>query len=128
VINENVLGKRVVMIDDSIVRGNTTGPLVKLLREAGAREVHVRITCPPITHPCFMGVDMGTFDELIAHRLRVDEICELVRADSLQYLSLEGMMRAIGRSEGYCNACFTGVYPLKVNLEIVKTGFEKVMG
>jgi amidophosphoribosyltransferase len=128
VINENVLGKRVVMIDDSIVRGNTTGPLVRLLREAGAREVHVRITCPPITHPCFMGVDMGTFDELIAHRLRVDEICKLVGADSLHYLSLEGMMRAIGRSEGYCNACFTGIYPIEVNLESVKTGFEKVMG
>ncbi len=127
VVTENVKGKRVVMIDDSIVRGNTTGPLVKLLREAGAREVHVRITCPPITHPCFMGVDMGTYDELIAHRLHVDEICELVGADSLRYLSLEGMMRAIGRSDGYCNACFTGKYPLEVNLGSVKTGFEKVI-
>ena len=68
VIEENVRGKRVVMIDDSIVRGNTTGPLVRLLREAGAREVHVRITCPPIRHPCFMGVDMGTYEELIAHQ------------------------------------------------------------
>ncbi len=128
VINENVLGKRVVMIDDSIVRGNTTGPLVRLLRESGAREVHVRITCPPIAHPCFMGVDMGTYNELIAHRLKVAEICELVEADSLVYLSLEGMMRAIGRNEGYCNACFTGQYPLDVNLQSVKTGFEKVMG
>ena len=128
VINENVLGKRVVMIDDSIVRGNTTGPLVRLLRESGAREVHVRITCPPIAHPCFMGVDMGTYEELIAHRMRVEEICELVEADSLVYLSLEGMMHAIGRQEGYCNACFTGKYPLEVNLQNVKTGFEKVMG
>ena len=76
-------GKRVVMIDDSIVRGNTTGPLIRLLREAGAREVHVRITCPPIAHPCFMGVDMGTYDELIAHRMTVDEIRALVEADSL---------------------------------------------
>jgi len=128
VINENVLGKRVVMIDDSIVRGNTTGPLVRLLRDNGAREVHVRITCPPIAHPCFMGVDMGTYQELIAHRMRVEEICELVEADSLVYLSLEGMMHAIGRQEGYCNACFTGKYPLDVNLQNVKTGFEKVMG
>jgi amidophosphoribosyltransferase len=128
VINENILGKRVVMIDDSIVRGNTTGPLVRLLRDCGAREVHVRITCPPIMHPCFMGVDMGSYTELIAHRKSVDEICKLVEADSLYYLSLEGMMHAIGRSEGYCNACFTGQYPLDVNLQNVKTGFEKVMG
>jgi amidophosphoribosyltransferase len=128
VINENILGKRVVMIDDSIVRGNTTGPLVRLLRDCGAREVHVRITCPPIMHPCFMGVDMGSYNELIAHRMRVDEICKLVEADSLYFLSLKGMMHAIGRSEGYCNACFTGQYPLDVNLKIVKTGFEKVMG
>jgi amidophosphoribosyltransferase len=125
VINENVLGKRVVMIDDSIVRGNTTGPLVRLLREAGALEVHVRITCPPIAHPCFMGVDMGTYNELIAHRMSVDEICKFSGADSLHYLSLDGMMRAIGRTEGYCNACFTGVYPLDVNLASTKTGFEK---
>ena len=75
VINENVRGKRVIMIDDSIVRGNTTGPLVRLLREAGAREVHVRITCPPITHPCFMGVDMGTYEQLIAHRQKRRRNC-----------------------------------------------------
>ncbi len=128
VINENVLGKRVVMIDDSIVRGNTTGPLVRILRESGAREVHVRITCPPIAHPCFMGVDMGSYNELIAHLKSVEEICQMVGADSLCYLSLDGMMRAIGRSEGYCNACFTGDYPIEVNLHNVKTGFEKVMG
>jgi len=127
VINENVLGKRVVMIDDSIVRGNTTGPLVRLLREAGAREVHVRITCPPISHPCFMGVDMGTYEELIAHRMSVPEICEWVGADSLHFLSLEGMMHAVGRSEGYCNACFTGRYPLDVHFTGVKTGFEKAL-
>lgn len=124
-INQNVQGKRVLMVDDSIVRGNTTGPLVRLLREAGAREVHVRITCPPIAHPCFMGVDMGTYQDLIAHRKSVDEICEWVGADSLYYLSMEGMMRAIGRSDGYCVACFTGRYPLEVNLTSIKTGFEQ---
>jgi amidophosphoribosyltransferase len=125
VINENVLGKRVVVIDDSIVRGNTTGPLVRLLKQAGAKEVHMRITCPPIAHPCFMGVDMGTYDNLIAHKRTVDEIRKLVDADSLCFLSLEGMMRAVGRSEGYCQACFTGNYPVPVDLNIAKTGFEK---
>ena len=124
VINENVLNKRVIMIDDSIVRGNTTGPLIRLLRNAGAKEVHVAITCPPIAHPCFMGVDMGGYDDLIAHKRSVDEIRQLVDADSLTYLSLDGMMRAVGRTEGYCQACFTGRYPIPVNLDTVKTGFE----
>ncbi len=125
VINENVLGKRVMMIDDSIVRGNTTGPLIKLLLNAGAREVHVAITCPPIAHPCFMGVDMGRHENLIAHQRTVDEIREYVGADSLHYLSLEGMMKAVGRSDGFCQACFTGNYPIQVNMETVKTGFER---
>lgn len=125
VINENVLGKRVVMIDDSIVRGNTTGPLIKLLKDAGAEEVHVRITCPPITSPCFMGVDMGTTDDLIAHQRTVEEIRRYVKADSLAYLSLHGMMEAVGRTDGYCRACFTGEYPLPVDLDTAKTGFEK---
>jgi len=125
VINENVLNKRVIMIDDSIVRGNTTGPLIKLLRTAGAQEVHVAITCPPIKHPCYMGVDMGTQDNLIAHKRTVDEIRKIVDADSLTYLSVEGMMRAVGRKEGYCQACFTGQYPINVDVQTVKTGFER---
>ncbi|HET9910518.1 MAG TPA: amidophosphoribosyltransferase [Anaerolineales bacterium] len=125
VINENVLGKRVIMIDDSIVRGNTTGPLVKLMRNAGAKEVHVAITCPPIKHPCFMGVDMGSHETLIAYKRSVDEIRKIVDADSLTYLSVEGMMSAVDRSEGYCQACFTGMYPIPVNVDTVKTGFEK---
>jgi amidophosphoribosyltransferase len=125
VINENVLGKRVMMIDDSIVRGNTTGPLIKLLLNAGAREVHVAITCPPIAHPCFMGVDMGRHENLIAHQRTVDEIREYVGADSLYYLSLEGMMKAVSREDGFCQACFTGNYPIQVDMETVKTGFER---
>jgi amidophosphoribosyltransferase len=125
VINENVLNKRVIMIDDSIVRGNTTGPLIKLLRSAGAKEVHVAITCPPIKHPCYMGVDMGTQDNLIAHKRTVDEIRKIVDADSLMYLSVEGMMRAVGRTEGYCQACFTGQYPIDVDVQTAKTGFER---
>ncbi|MFT3894449.1 MAG: amidophosphoribosyltransferase [Anaerolineales bacterium] len=125
VIHENVRDKRVVMIDDSIVRGNTTGPLIKLLRNAGAKEVHVAITCPPIAHPCFMGVDMGRHEDLIAHNRTVDEICQHVGADSLYYLSVDGMMRAVGREDGFCQACFTGKYPVAVDLMNVKTGFER---
>lgn len=125
VINENVLNKRVIMIDDSIVRGNTMGPMIKLLRNAGAKQVHVAITCPPIAHPCFMGVDMGTYDDLIAHKRSVDEIRTHIQADSLTYLSLVGMMRAVGRSDGYCQACFTGKYPLDVDMFSAKTGFER---
>ena len=111
---QNLAGQRVVMIDDSIVRGTTSGPLVRLLREAGAAEVHVRITCPPIAHPCHMGVDMGTYDELIAHHLGVDEIRDHIGADSLGFLPVEAMMKALGRDDGYCNACFTGDYPLTI--------------
>ena len=127
VINENVLNKRVIMVDDSIVRANTTGPLIKLLRSAGAKAVHVGITCPPITHPCFMGVDMGSIDDLIASHHTIEQIKERIGADSLHFLSLDGMMKALGRSEGYCNACFTGKYPFDVNIENTKTGFEKAL-
>jgi amidophosphoribosyltransferase len=126
VINENVRDKRVVMIDDSIVRGNTTGPLIKLLKNAGAKEVHVAITCPPIVHPCFMGVDMGRHKDLIAYNRTVEQIREHVDADSLYYLSVDGMMKAIQRSDGFCQACFTGQYPIPVDLSNVKTGFERV--
>lgn len=125
VINENVRDKRVVMIDDSIVRGNTTGPLIKLLKNAGAKEVHVAITCPPIAHPCFMGVDMGRHEDLIAHKRTVEEIREYVGADSLYYLSVDGMMKAVQRNDGFCQACFTGKYPIPVDLMSVKTGFER---
>jgi amidophosphoribosyltransferase len=120
----NIRDRRVVVIDDSIVRGTTTGPLIHLLREAGAREVHMRITSPPIQHPCFMGVDMGSYEELIAHRLSEEEICAQVGADSLAYLSLEGMMSAIGGPSGYCNACFTGRYPFHILSNLSKNGFE----
>jgi len=126
VINDNVRDKRVVVIDDSIVRGNTTGPLIKLLRNAGAQEVHMAITCPPIAHPCFMGVDMGRREDLIAHKRTVDEIREYVGADSLYYLSVDGMMRALQRRDGFCQACFTGQYPIRVDFSNVKTGFERV--
>jgi amidophosphoribosyltransferase len=124
---ENLRGKHVVMIDDSIVRGTTMGPLVQLLRDAGAASVHVRITCPPIVHPCHMGVDMGTYDELISAQLDVDKLQTLIKADSLAFLSLDGMMRAIGRTEGYCNACFTGDYPIELGPRGGKSAFEGVL-
>jgi len=113
-LSQVLRGKRVVVVDDSIVRGNTSRPTVELLRRAGAREIHMRISSPPIKHPCFMGVDMATYDELIAHRLSVEEIRREIGADSLGYLSLEGLIRAVGRPiSEYCTSCFTGEYPFE---------------
>lgn len=117
-LTSNLLGKRVVLVDDSIVRGNTVGPLVQLLRDGGAKEVHVRVSSPPIKHPCFMGVDMATYRELIAHNLDIPSIQEHIRAESLDYLSLPGMLDAIKETVGfensYCTACFSGNYPIDV--------------
>lgn len=128
---QNLAGRRVVMLDDSLVRGTTAGPLVKLVRDAGAVEVHVRITCPPIVHPCHFGVDMGHDGDLMSARLDVDEIREHIGADSLAFLSLEGMMQAIGYDDpatsGYCNACFTGHYPIAVADAQAKLAFEGVL-
>jgi len=114
----NLKGKRVILVDDSIVRGNTSGPLVKLLRDNGAAEVHLRVSSPPVRHPCFMGVDMATYKELIAHQLDIDGICQRIGADSLAYLTMEGMMEAINYALptpiGHCSACFSGDYPVPV--------------
>lgn len=117
---ENLRGKRVVMIDDSIVRGNTSGPLVQLLRDAGASEVHVRVACPPIRFPCFMGVDMATQDELIAANKSLEEIRQHIGADSLAFLTISGMMKALKASDGYCNACFTGDYPFNTTIPLIE--------
>ncbi len=108
-------GQRVIVIDDSIVRGNTSGKIIKLVRSAGAMEVHLRISSPMLTHPCFYGVDIPSPDELIANGHSVEQICELIGADSLAYLPLELMMQAVGNSD-YCNACFTGKYPTLINI------------
>ena len=123
-LSENLAGKRVVMIDDSLVRGTTAGPLVQMVRDAGASEVHLRITCPPITHACHFGVDMGHDGDLMAAFRSVPEIEQHIGADSLAFLSLDGMMRAVGAADGYCNACFTGEYPLPVNEAQAKLSFE----
>jgi len=110
-----IRGKRLVVVDDSIVRGTTTKQIIQALREAGAEEVHTRITCPPIMWPCFYGIDFSTRQELVASDLSVDEICAYVGADSLAYLSLEGMVGATGSPKGdFCRACFDGEYPVPV--------------
>jgi len=120
-------GKRIVVVDDSIVRGTTSGPIVDLLRRHGAREVHMRICSPPIRHQCFFGVDMARKDDLIASRLDLDEIRRHIGADSLGYLSLDGMIRATGgTSDEYCAACFTGDYLVPVQLELSKSVLEAV--
>ncbi|MBI4296421.1 MAG: amidophosphoribosyltransferase, partial [Chloroflexi bacterium] len=118
-------GKRVVMIDDSIVRGTTTPQVVRLLRRGGAREVHVRICAPPIRHPCFLGVDMATKSELIAAQKSVPEIRDFIGADSLGYLSIEGLIKAVALPKNiFCLACFTGDYPIPVQLEMDKLALE----
>jgi amidophosphoribosyltransferase len=119
-------GKRIVVVDDSIVRGTTSGPIVELLRRHGAREVHMRICSPPIRHQCFFGVDMARRDELIASRMDTEEIRKHIGADTLGYLSLDGMIRATGGTpDEYCAACFTGEYLVPVQLELTKESLEK---
>ena len=122
---DSLSGKRIVLVDDSIVRGTTSGPMVDLLRRAGATEVHMRVASPPIRHPCFMGVDMATREELIAHRLTEAEIARHINVDSLGYLSLEGLLEAVGRARGqHCLACFTGDYPVPALAGTGKDMFE----
>ncbi|HET7015955.1 MAG TPA: amidophosphoribosyltransferase [Streptosporangiaceae bacterium] len=115
--------KRVVLVDDSIVRGTTTRRIVEELRRAGAAEIHLRIASPPIMWPCFMGIDMATRSELIAANHSEEDIGEIVGADSLHYLSLPGLRRAMGDREGFCFACFTGDYPVEVP-DSIKAGLE----
>lgn len=125
-LREVLEGQRVVLVDDSIVRGTTTPHVVSLLRKAGAREVHLRVCSPPIRHPCFFGVDMGSRRELLASNRSLTEIQEFIEADSLGYLSVDGMMQAIGNGDtGFCSACFTGRYPIPVQLEMDKLAMEE---
>ena len=116
-VRKIVEGKRVVMIDDSIVRGTTSGRIVRMLREAGAKEVHVRISSPPVKNSCFYGIDTSSREELIAASKSIEEIREFIGADSLAFLSMEGMLTAIGgpgQTDGYCLACFNAEYPTEV--------------
>jgi amidophosphoribosyltransferase len=112
-LREVVAGKRLVVVDDSIVRGNTTRQIVQMLRDAGAAEIHMRISAPPIRHPCHYGIDMSTRQEMVAHGRDEQEIAEELGCDSLRYLSLGGVYEAIRSTrETHCDACFTGDYPL----------------
>ena len=122
---EVVSGKRVVVVDDSIVRGTTIPHVIGLLRKAGALQVHMRVCAPPIRHPCHLGVDMPTRQELIAANKSEDEIQSFIGADSLGYLSVGGLLKAVGGSRGgFCDACFTGNYPIPVQLEMDKLVLE----
>jgi amidophosphoribosyltransferase len=114
-ISEILKGKRIVVIDDSIVRGTTSRKIVRMLKNAGAKEVHMRISSPPTKWPCYFGIDTPTRDQLIASTHSTEEICKYIEADSLGYLSLEGMIKAAGGSkELYCTACFDGNYPVEI--------------
>jgi amidophosphoribosyltransferase len=113
-VRDLLKGKRVILIDDSLVRGTTSRKIVKMVRAAGAKEVHMRITCPPTTWPCYYGVDTPTRKELIASTHTLDEICTRIEADSLAYLSLQGLMQAVkAKPNEFCSACYTGKYPLE---------------
>jgi len=128
----NLKGKRVILVDDSIVRGNTSGPIVQLLREAGASEIHLRVSSPPVRHPCFMGIDMATYKQLIANKMDVAGICERIGADSLEYLTLQGMVDAVqagipkDQPTGHCTACFSGQYPVTIPAWLFEEGDKRV--
>ena len=126
-LTQVLAGKRIILVDDSIVRGTTTPHVVGLLRKAGATEIHMRICAPPIQWPCHFGVDMATRGELIAAQKSVEEICAFIGADSLGYLSIGGLTKAVrgnGNGNGFCMACFTGQYPIPVQLELDKFALE----
>jgi amidophosphoribosyltransferase len=113
-LREVVEGKRLVVVDDSIVRGNTTRQIVQMLRDAGALEIHMRISAPPIRYPCHYGIDMSTTQEMVAHGRTDEEVAEELGCDSLRYLSLEGVYEAIRSTRAtHCDACFSGEYPLE---------------
>ncbi len=124
-LKENLLGKRVVVVDDSVVRGTTQKQLVKMLREAGVTEVHLRLTSPPIKWSCFYGIDTGRRSELLAHNLTVDEIRDYLNVDSLAFITLDRLIASTGTSgAGFCDACFTGNYPVAVPVSLSKDVLE----
>jgi len=124
---ETIAGKRLIVVDDSIVRGTTTPKVVAMLKRAGAREVHLRICAPPIRFPCFFGVDMATKWELIAAHKTIPEIRDAIGADSLGYISIEGLIESVGLPKDiFCLACFTGEYPISVQLEMDKLALEAI--
>jgi amidophosphoribosyltransferase len=123
-IREAVEGKRIIMIDDSIVRGTTSDRIVKMLREAGAKEVHMRVSSPPFLWPCYFGTDVPAREQLIAYNRTIPEICELIGTDSLDYLKVE-RLEDIADNLGICKGCFTGKYPLDPPAEDIRGEFDK---
>ncbi len=124
-LRENIAGKRLVVIDDSIVRGTTQKQLVKMLREAGAAEVHLRITSPPVRWPCFFGIDTGDRSELLAASMSVEEIRDYLNVDTLAYLGIDRLLASTGAvGAGFCDACFTGEYPVEVPVDLRKDVLE----
>ena len=124
VLKEVVAGKRVVMIDDSIVRGTTCARIVGMLKAAGATEVHVRISSPPFLYPCYFGTDVPNDDQLIAHNNTIDQICKMIGADSLGYLDVERLHELVNGEHNYCDACFSGNYPIEPPKEDIRGEFE----
>ena len=122
---EVIKGKRLVVVDDSIVRATTTPMVIDMLRKAGAKEIHMRVCAPPIKWPCHFGVDMATRKELVAANHSEESIRELIGADSLGYLSLEGLLEVnADKTKGFCHACFSGEYPIPIQLELDKLTLE----
>ncbi len=125
VLTDVVKGKRIIMIDDSIVRGTTSERIVRMLKNAGATEVHVRVSSPPYLYPCYFGTDVPSNEQLIAHNHTVDEICKVIGADSLGYLGVDRLSELIKGDKGYCDACFTGNYPITPPKEDIRGEYEK---
>jgi amidophosphoribosyltransferase len=127
-LRRSLRGQRVVAVDDSLVRGTTSRRIIEVLRQAGAREVHIRVSSPPMRFPCFMGLDIGSTKQLIAHGRTVEQVRESIGADSLAYISIPALMKAVGRGtiDQFCRACFDGAYPVPVpqQLEMDKMAFE----
>src|SRR5438270_180688 len=119
-------GKRVVIVEDSVVRGTTTRSKIRAIRQAGAKEIHLRVSCPPIRHPCFYGIDFPTSEELIAHNRTPEQVGEFLEVDSLAYLSLEGMLGCMKKQKSnYCTACWTGQYKIPIDQPQSKFSFER---
>tara|TARA_Y100000817_G_C16838938_1_gene537102 strand:+ start:25 stop:1491 length:1467 start_codon:yes stop_codon:yes gene_type:complete len=127
VLDQVVKDKKIILIDDSIVRGTTTTRVIEMIRDAGAKEVHMRVSSPPITSPCYFGVDMATTSELLANQFSIDDIRKIIGADSLGFLSLEALITSVNSNKNsYCKACFTGDYPMPVQLDFDKFHLEKI--
>ena len=124
VLKEAVAGKRIIMIDDSIVRGTTSDRIVKMLRDAGATEVHMRVSSPPFLYPCYFGTDVPAREQLIAYNRTVEDIRQVIGADSLAYLKLERLSDMVGGLP-YCSGCFTGKYPLDPPTEDIRGDYDK---